>query len=375
MGITEIVQSKGYKQFMAKLYGIGASVVIIGALFKIQHYPGASIMLVCGLSTEAIIFFFSAFEPPHEQPDWSLVYPELGGLHGEEEALAEDPKISSKKSALEKFDAMIESAEITPELFERLGEGLRKMNETTAKLADISDATVATNNYVANFEKASEKVNEFANLYGESAQKLNQTSDALSETYIQTSQTVAESANKFNETVGKTSENLAEIVTSSTQKLANTVDATSENLASIVSDSTQKLAEKVAETGQKVHELVTNAGNELALSYQKLTAAMNEEMNMATEGNKSYGEQLQIMTKNLTALNAIYELQLQTTNEHLEASKELYSGLDEMMQSLKSSAGDAEIYRQEVSKLGKNLAALNTIYGNMLTAMNVNINQ
>ena len=64
---------------MAKLYGIGAAVVIIGAMFKIQHWPFASLLLVVGLSTEAVIFFFSAFEPPHEEVDWSLVYPELAG--------------------------------------------------------------------------------------------------------------------------------------------------------------------------------------------------------------------------------------------------------------------------------------------------------
>jgi len=69
--------SKAWKNFMAKLYGIGAAVVIIGAMFKIQHWPFASLLLVVGLSTEAVIFFFSAFEPLHEEPDWSLVYPEL----------------------------------------------------------------------------------------------------------------------------------------------------------------------------------------------------------------------------------------------------------------------------------------------------------
>ena len=69
---------------MAKLYGWGAAVVILGALFKIQHWPGAGIMLTIGLLTEAFIFFFSAFEKPHEEPDWSLVYPELAGMHGEE---------------------------------------------------------------------------------------------------------------------------------------------------------------------------------------------------------------------------------------------------------------------------------------------------
>ena len=61
MGITEIVQSSGWKNFTAKLYGFGASAVIIGALFKIQHWPGNTIFLAAGLITEAVIFFFSAF--------------------------------------------------------------------------------------------------------------------------------------------------------------------------------------------------------------------------------------------------------------------------------------------------------------------------
>ena len=80
MGLTEITQGKRFKLFMTRLYGWGASVVILGALFKIQHYEGAGLMLIIGLSTEAIIFFFSGFEPPHEEVDWSLVYPELAGM-------------------------------------------------------------------------------------------------------------------------------------------------------------------------------------------------------------------------------------------------------------------------------------------------------
>jgi len=79
MGINTFVRRRGFRNFMAKLYGWGASVVILGALFKINHYPYANEMLVVGLGTEAIIFFFSAFEPPYVEPDWSLVYPELGG--------------------------------------------------------------------------------------------------------------------------------------------------------------------------------------------------------------------------------------------------------------------------------------------------------
>ena len=75
-----ITESRWYKVMMPKLYGLGAAIVILGALFKIEHLPGASIMLILGLGTEAVIFFFSAFETPKEEPDWSLVYPELAHM-------------------------------------------------------------------------------------------------------------------------------------------------------------------------------------------------------------------------------------------------------------------------------------------------------
>ena len=77
---NSFLESKGFKSFMAKAYGLGAAVVIVGALFKILHWKGADVMLMVGLLTEAAIFFVSAFEPPHQEPDWTLVYPELAGL-------------------------------------------------------------------------------------------------------------------------------------------------------------------------------------------------------------------------------------------------------------------------------------------------------
>ena len=134
MSLAELVQSSGWKNFIAKLYGLGASVVIIGALFKIQHWPLAGTMLTIGLLTEAVIFFFSAFEPLHEEVDWSLVYPELAGIPEDE-----TPELASHGGkyhgggvisggggggagsvALAKFDEMLEKAEITPDLFRSL---------------------------------------------------------------------------------------------------------------------------------------------------------------------------------------------------------------------------------------------------------------
>ena len=81
MSLISLTKTRFYRNFMAKVYGFGAAIVLIGALFKINHYPYADIMLIIGLGTEAIIFFLSAFEPPHVEPDWSLVYPELAGMY------------------------------------------------------------------------------------------------------------------------------------------------------------------------------------------------------------------------------------------------------------------------------------------------------
>lgn len=304
MSFSEFFVSKGWKKFMGFIYGWGAAIVMVGALFKIEHLPGATIMLTVGLLTEALIFFLSAFEPPHVEYDWGLVYPELDGIEENLNVLDKKAAISSKKSALEKFDAMIENAEITPELFEKLGHGLQNLNNTAEKLQDISDATVATNNYVANFEKASEKVSSFADAYGSSAERLKVEADKLARTY--------------------------------------------EKSASVVGDS----------------------GEQLASTYNKLIENMNKELEMSTSGGKTYNEQLSIMNKNLTALNAVYELQLQGTNQQIEATKAMYTGLDEILDNMKQSAEDTRKYREEISKLSHNLAAMNTIYGNMLSAMN-----
>ncbi len=307
MSLGELTQTHGYKVFMGYVYGWGATVVMVGALFKIQHYPGASVMLIVGLMTEAVIFFLSAFEPPHEQVDWSLVYPELAGIDKDMDSInVEDKKaaVKSKKSALEKFDAMIENAEITPELFEKLGHGLKNLNTTTEKLKDVSDATAATNNYVANFEKASEKVNSFAEAYGASAEKLN----------VQ--------------------------------------------------------AEKLASAYEKSAMSVGNSGDELSATYTKLIASMNKELETSAGSGKSYNEQLNIMNKNLMALNSVYEMQLEGTNKQFEAAKKLSTGLDEIMANMKQSAEDTKRYRDEIGRLSSNLAAMNTIYGNMLAAMN-----
>lgn len=169
--------SKSWKKFMAKLYGWGASVVIIGALFKIQHWPFAGLLLIIGLSTEAIIFFFSAFEPLHEEPKWELVYPELAQHDDDEEVetqeLAETTtEDDSELPITEQLDNLLEEAKIGPELIESLGEGLRALSENATKLADITDASVATNEYVSSVRTAATNVSQLSETYSKASESL-----------------------------------------------------------------------------------------------------------------------------------------------------------------------------------------------------------
>jgi gliding motility-associated protein GldL len=147
------LESKKGKNFIAKLYGIGAAVVILGALFKIQHWTGADEMLIVGLGTEAIIFFFSAFEKPHAEYDWSLVYPELAGMNDGEE------------SPIRELDNMLEKAKVDGDLIKSLGEGLRKVNKAANGIGSVTDIADSTQEYSKQVTAAAKKLENINGLY------------------------------------------------------------------------------------------------------------------------------------------------------------------------------------------------------------------
>ena len=149
--------SKKFKNGMAKLYGFGAAIVILGALFKLMDWPGAGAMLTIGLSTEAIIFFFSAFEKPHEEPDWSLVYPEL--------AYMKDPDEKTSLTPVEELDNMLEKANVDQALITRLGDNLRSFNKTVEGVNKSMDAVSATGDYSDQMREAARKLAEMNTYY------------------------------------------------------------------------------------------------------------------------------------------------------------------------------------------------------------------
>ena len=198
---SKFLESRKYKKIMGVVYGFGASIVLVGALFKLTHWPGANIMLTIGLLTEAVIFFLSAFEPPHVEPDWSLVYPEFKhAYHGDEEGVAA-PTVPRTKgattgTAVDQLDEMFKKANISEQALERLGAGINKLSDNAAKMAEISNAVAATNEYATNMRKAAESAN--------ALEIQLQSSLILSETNKQLNKTMAEYIDKINQSASST---------------------------------------------------------------------------------------------------------------------------------------------------------------------------
>jgi gliding motility-associated protein GldL len=266
--------SKGYKNLMKYVYGYGAAIVIIGALFKIQHWPGADIMLIAGLSTEAIIFGLSAMEPLHAEPNWAVYYPYL--LPEDERPEGQDVSAFPKPHEIgggkgsggttEMVAEMMEKAKIDQALLDRLGNAMRDLSHNAEQLKSVSSAASATDSYVSSLEEAAKKM------------------------------------------------------------------------------------------------------STLTDSYEKASASIAG-MTSNTEEGASFGEQMQKVSTNLAALNNVYELQLQGSSAHLEATQGFQKQVADMMQNLSASVDDTKLYRENMALLAQNLTDLNNVYGNMLKAM------
>ena len=280
-------ESRKFKVGMKYVYGYGGAIVIIGAMFKIQHWPGASYMLIGGLGIEAIIFMLSAHEPLHEELDWTIAYPELALGHSDDDHSPNALPDPSNESVVEQLDNMLAKAKIEPELIKSLGAGMRNLSDNAGKLGDITSASDATNEYVENLKGATSKVGELSNAYDKASSEVSEKASVL--------------------------------------------------------------------------------GN----AYSKAAASIEEISNMSA-GDSNLGDQLDKVSGNLTQLNNLYEMQLEGVSALSKASEDMSSGISNIVSNLQSSVDDTKKYKKTMSDLTSNLAALNSVYGNMLSAMNVN---
>ncbi|MDR6193544.1 MULTISPECIES: gliding motility protein GldL [unclassified Siphonobacter] len=161
-----------FDKILPVIYSVGAAVVILGALFKIQHREGADTMLTIGMGTEAVIFFLFAFQQfvaPDNSYQWEKVYPELDDNYKGElptRSAAAPVAVSPNLGLMSKMDDMLANAKVTPDVFNNLGTGLRSLTDTVGKIGQLTDATVATNEYAKNVKIAAGSLQEMNKSYG-----------------------------------------------------------------------------------------------------------------------------------------------------------------------------------------------------------------
>lgn len=275
MGAVEFFNSSKGKKITGAMYSLGASVVIVGALFKIQHWPGAGPMLCVGMFTEAILFGIGVVDKPHKEFDWSVIYPELDPEAGE--AAAPSAKPSKKNNEVKTPD--IDAPKMVEEQVKKLAESVQNLNATATQIGTISSAASESQNYVSNLNKASQAASAFA----ASQQTLTTSSDSLVNSY----KTIAQS------------------------------------------------------------------------------------IGSASNGSQNFAQQMDGITKNISTINSVFELQVKSVNDQNEAMKSLAGAVSKIQSSLDGSAQSAEDYKQQVSLLANQMKQLNSVYGGMLNAMTI----
>jgi gliding motility-associated protein GldL len=253
----------------------------------------AGTMLTVGLLTEGVIFFFSAFEPLHEEVDWTLVYPELAGIPEDEspELASHGGKYQGGISgggggygggsgavALAKFDEMLEKAEISPDLFQKLGVGMKKLSETTANMNVMGDVTAASSKYMNTINSANDSLGKLSDSYQSTTKLINETGS--------TYRTMADSLS------------VIEVGGKSYQQQLETLN---KNLSAL--NSVYELQRKGADEHMKESD-----------SLYKGIQGIMKDLSESAGDTKKYREQITKLSDNLSALNNVYGNMLAAMN-------------------------------------------------------------
>ena len=179
----------GFKKVIAMAYGIGAAIVILGALFKIMHWPYAAEMLIAGMGTEVLIFLVSAFDPVYEEYQWERVYPELfdeseiavskssisssGGMIGGGSSIGMiggNANGGSEAGLVAALDSALNKANLDSGVIERLGENLGKLSSNIESMNSVADVANSTHSYSEAAKNAADSLNTLKTTFQESAE-------------------------------------------------------------------------------------------------------------------------------------------------------------------------------------------------------------
>ncbi|MFK7973209.1 MAG: gliding motility protein GldL [Bacteroidia bacterium] len=231
------------------IYGVGASIVILGALFKLEHYPGASIMLIIGMGVEAVVFFISAFDFPEEDYDWERVYP----------ALADDDAVIGETGEALDLSWQDSMKQLDGSVFGELSTTLSGLNTNVSKLSGVADAADATNSYASKIKEATTKIDSLNQSYSVAANSMGAFANAATD------------AKKYHEQV--------QLVTTNLQSL------------------------------NSIYELELQDAKSHLKSLNQFYGSMTEAMNNMSEASKdaeAYKNGMAALNTNLTRLNKVY---------------------------------------------------------------------
>ena len=199
-----MANSRTTKKVTNMVYGLGASVVILGALFKIMHWPGGNEMLILGLVVEALVFAYSAFEPVDDDLDWSLVYPELAGgeqVRRKEAVVVEEKEAEGMLSR--KLDAMLKDAKLDANLMESLGNSIRNFEGAAKGIAPTVDSMASQKKYSEELSVAAAQMETLNNIYKAQVQSAAKQAEV--------NQEVAENAGKLKAQMDSLTSNMASL--------------------------------------------------------------------------------------------------------------------------------------------------------------------
>ena len=187
------------------IIGGGASVVLMGALFKIQHYPGAGPMLVIGMSIEAFIFALQGILPPHADYYWEKVYPKLNIAPMHDPEYSHDQHLEAGDTVTQQLDNMLEEHNIDEDLINRMGDHFETLSANVEQMADLSDAAIATEEYSTNARAAAGALEEMKVAYNEASESVSELASSTAD------------AHAYHDQVQKVASNLASLNSPSTR--------------------------------------------------------------------------------------------------------------------------------------------------------------
>lgn len=332
----KLFQTKAYKVIIGYVYGWGAAAVIVGALFKIMHFPGAGLILTVGMLVEAFIFFVSAFEPSMEHYDWARVFPVLGKSandwdKADANAFNQAP-VNMSANVAAGVSAQKDTVAVT---------GIKANVDLGLEAADLDKLKAGINKFV-------ETTDHFAGIAvnaPEVASKLAKASASFEE-------------------LGERTQEVGKVLECSVKGLAGGCD----EISKILLESTEDLTTRIKSNCDK---LAVNMGQS-ADNFNSLGKIMDEQLRNVKSQAENYTQQISAINKNISALNALYELQIHETQGCLESFKGMQGDMSEMLEHVSLSVDSAKLFKQESQQLANNVASLNSVYGNMLSVVNNN---